>query len=394
MQRTAFAILALCLVPASAMAAERLTISAPASFAAAQSLVATSSSPGNAYAAGASIVLTAPVAGDFLACGGSVILAAPVTGDNLILAGSISSRADMKGDFRAAGGSIDVSGPVAGDLVAIGYSVRDSGRVDGSLFIVAANANVSGGSLGPVTIYGNNVSLAGSFSDDVSIVASGRVTLAPGTRIHGSLSYESPDKALIPASAAVLGDIIYTNAAYLPDVSTSRMLAFISIGFFIIARIIGALMLAGLLAGLFPKFAEAIIERVSRERPRDILLALLLGFAIIVATPIVVAMLLLTFVGIGLALLILVLYALLLLLSLVYAGILIGGVLARRFIKREQVLWHDGVLGMAILSLIALVPIVGIPAASLLTIFAAGMLLQTFFHFAFPRDEGRDIGMP
>lgn len=392
MKRAVLAVIALCLIPAGATIITRQAIAAPASFSAAQSLVATSSSPGNSYAAGASIVLTAPVAGDFLACGGSVIIAAPVSGDNFILAGSISSRASMKGDFRAAGGSIDVNESIAGDLVALGYSVRDTGRVRGSVFIVAANATISDGALGPVTIYGNNISLAGDFSSDVSIIASGRVALAPGTMIRGSLAYESPDKAVIPASATVVGGITYTNAAYLPDVSTSRMLAFVSIGFFIIARIIGALILAGILAGLFPKFAEAIVDRVFQDRPRDILLAELLGFAILVATPIVVAMLLLTFVGIGLALLILILYALLFLLSLVYAGILIGGMLSRRFIKREQILWHDGVLGTAILSLIALVPVIGPPIALLLMLFAAGILLQTFFRFAFPRHEGSDVG--
>lgn len=392
MQRIILAILALCFIPAGVVVARQET-PAPASFSVAQSLVAASSSPGNSYAAGASIVLTAPVAGDFLAGGGSVILAAPVSGDNFILAGSISSRANMKGDFRAAGGSVDINESVAGDLVAIGYSVRNSGRVGGSVFIIAANASMSDGALGPVTIYGNNISLAGDFSSDVSIVASGRVSLAPGTMIRGRLAYESPDKALIPASATIIGGVTYTNAAYLPDVSTSRMLAFVSIGFFIIARIIGALMLAGLLAGLFPKFAEAIVDRISRERPRDILLAELLGFAILVATPIVVAMLLLTFVGIGLALLILILYTLLFLLSLVYAGILIGGVFARRFIKRGQILWHDGVLGMAILSLIALVPVIGLPVALFLTLFSAGILLQTFFRFAFPRHEDSDVAM-
>ncbi len=386
MQRIFLLILVALLVPTSALAARSL-VTAPASFSVGQSLIATSSSPGNSYVAGTSVVLTAPVAGDFLACGGSVIVAAPVAGDNFILAGSISSRANLAGDFRAVGGSIDIDEPIDGDLVAIGYSVHDSGRAGGSVFVLAANTTLDKGAQGPVTIYGNNISLSGDFSSDVRIVASGRVALAPSTVIRGKLSYEAPDKAVIPASVKVLGGITYTNAAYLPDVSTSRMLAFVSIGFFLIARIIGALLLAGLLAGLFPKFAEASIGRVFMDRPRDILLALLLGFAIVVATPIVVALLLLTFVGIGLAALIFILYALLLLLALMYAGILIGGALARRFTEREQVLWHDGVLGMAILSLIALVPILGLPLVLLLMFFSAGTLLQIFFRFAFPHEE-------
>ena len=336
---------------------------------------------------GVSVVLTAPVAGDFSALGGSVITAAPVTGDDLILAGSVRSRSSVEGDLRCVAGSIDISKPVAGDLVAVGLSVQDSGRVSGSVFVVALDATLTSGAAGPVTIYGNNISLAGDFAGDVTVVSSGRLALAPGTTIRGKLSYEAPDTATIPAGATVAGGVAYTNASYLPDIGTSRLLAFASIGFFLIARIIGALILAGLFAGLFPKFAGLLVDRMQESSTRSRLLVLLLGFAVLVATPIVIALLMLTFVGLGLALLVLVLYALLALLAVVYAGILAGGLFARKVMKRKQVLWHDGVIGMAVLSLVALVPFVGLPIVSLLALFAAGSLLQVFFHFAFPYDE-------
>ncbi|HUY05504.1 MAG TPA: hypothetical protein VMV62_02185 [Candidatus Paceibacterota bacterium] len=384
MRYAPFLFLALCFLPTSASAARAV---APATFSAAQSLVAASSSPGNAYAAGASVVLTASVVGDFSALGGSVITAAPVEGDDLILAGSVGSRAPVAGDFRAAGGSIDVGQPVAGDLFALGFSVRDAGRVGGSVFIVAANTTLTNGSAGPVTVYGNNVSLAGDFAGNVKIIAGGRVSIAPGTAIRGTLSYEAPVEAVIPSSAVIGGGVTYTNTSYLPDTNTSRTLALASLGFFLIARILGALILAGLLAGLFSTFARTVIDHAATDRPRDILLALLLGFAIIVATPIVIALLMLTFVGIGIALLILILYALLVLLALMYAGILVGGLLVRRFFARDRVLWHDGVLGMAVLSLVSLVPFIGLPIVFLFMLFSAGTLLQLFFHFAFPHEE-------
>lgn len=381
MQRILLLALVSLLLPASAFAA------APASFRAAESLVAASSSPGNSYVVGASVVLTAPVAGDFGALGGSVIVAAPVTGDDLILAGSLSSRASVAGDLRVIGGTIDVTEPVGGDLIAIGFGVHDSSRTKGSTFIIALNTVLTNGAQGPVTIYGNNVSLAGDFAGDVIVFAGGHLSLAPETVIHGKLSYEAPDLATIPSSATVIGGVTYTNASYLPDVGTSRVLAFVSIGFFLVARIIGALILAGLLAGLFPKFAEAFIERISGARVRDLLLTLLLGFAIVVATPIVIALLLLTFVGMGIAFLLFISYALLLLLSVMYAGIAIGGLFTRRILSRERVLWHDGVLGMMALSLFALVPFLGLPLVVVLALFSAGTLLQTFFRFAFPHEE-------
>lgn len=381
MNKFLFALLVTFFIPTSTFAAR-----APASFSAGNSLLAASSSPGNAYAAGASIVVTAPVAGDLSAAGGSIVIAAPVQGDDLLLGGSISSRARVGGDLRTAGGSVNIDEPVAGDLIAFGYSVHDAGRAGGSVFIAAANVDISNGAAGPVTIYGNNVSLSGDFSSDVRIVASGQVTLAASTTIVGRLSYEAPEPATIPTAAVIRGGIDYTSASYLPSAGTSRMLAFVSVGFFIFVRVLSALILAGLLAGLFPRLAEAIVLRIYM-RPRSILLTMLLGFGAIVAAPVLLILLSLTFVGLGLAFLLLILYALLVLLALLYAGILLGMIFVRRFVHRDTVLWRDGVVGMLALSLIALVPFVGLFVVLLFTIFTAGTLLQLFFQFAFPHED-------
>jgi len=375
-------LLAIALVPTIAFAART-----PSSFSAGRSLLVASSSPGNAYSAGLSVVRTANVLGDLSVFGGSVVTAAPVSGDELLVAGSIRSRARVGGDLRAVGGSISVEDPVNGDLAAFGYSVNDSGRVGGNIFIIAANTTLSNGASGPVTIYGNNISLSGDFANNVNIVAIGRVALAASTTIAGKLSYQSPELAVIPQSAVIIGGVEYTNASYLPDAGTSRILAVISIGFFLFVRILGALILTGLLAGLFPRLAEAVTDRAYTARPSKILLTILLGFAVFVVTPVLFLILALTFVGIGLALLLFIAYSFIVFLSLAYAGILLGSLFSRRYMNRETVLWHDGVFGMLALSLIALVPYVGVLIVLLLTMFTSGALLLIFFNFAFPHEE-------
>ncbi len=361
-------------------------LAAPASFSAAQALFATSSSPGNAYTAGASVVITAPTASDLTAVGGSIVAAGPVAGDGLLIAGSINVRAPIKGDLRALGGTVVLDEAVGGDLVAFGYSVRESAQVGGSVFVIAANTSLDNGAAGEVTIYGNNVALAGEFMSNVRIVAGGSVTLAPDTVIHGKFAYEAPDTARVPASVTIVGGTEYTNASYLPDIGASRTLALASLGIFLLVRILGALILAGLFAGLFPILASAITERVYNKRIRSILLTTLLGFAALVATPILLILLALTFVGIGIALILGIAYTLLISLAFIYAGILIGALLVRRFSKRIQILWHDGVLGMLALSLVALIPIVGWIIVLLLMAFTTGTLLMLFFQFAFPQD--------
>ena len=386
MCRTLFAVLIFLTFPMSVLAAHP-----PATFSIGQSLLTTTPSPGNAYVAGASVVLVAPVTGDFSAAGGSITTAASVTGDDLLIGGSIYSRAPVGGSFRAAGGSITIDKPVQGDIVAFGYAVHDAGRASGSVFIVAANTDLTNGASGPVIIYGNNVFLSGNFSGNVNVSASGRVAFAAGTTIQGTFSYEAPELANIPKSVMIAGGIKYTNASYLPDVGTSRILALVSVGFFVFARILGALLLTGLLAGLFPKLAEMVVDRVYTGRLRDMLLATLLGFAVFAVTPILCIMLTLTFVGIGLALLLFIAYIFLVFLAFLYAGILLGGAFARRYMRRETILWQDGMLGMFILSLIALVPVIGLLAAFILTAFSAGTLLQIFFYFAFPHKEVSQI---
>ena len=359
----------------------------PATFLVARSLLSASSSPGNAYLAGLSVVRTAPVAGDLSLLGGSVSVAAPVAGDGLIIAGSARIRAPIRGDLRAVGANLTIDETVGGDITAFGYEVRDSSRPGGNVFIVAANITLQNGAGGPVIVYGNNISLAGDFEDNVTIVATGRVALLASTTIRGALTYEAPEPALIPASATIQGGVTYTNVSYLPDVGTSRALAFMSIGFFLLVRIVGALILASLLAGLFPRLAETVAFRAHTSGSRDVLLATLLGFAIMVATPVLILLLALTFVGMGLALLLLVVYFLLALLALLYAGILIGSILVRRYAKREVVRWHDGTLGMLVLSLVSLVPFIGLFIVVLLFLFTAGTMLLIFFQYAFAREE-------
>ena len=364
---------------------------APAStFFGARALLVASSSPSNAYVAGATVTVTGATRGDLSALGGSVVVAAPVSGDLLVAAGTASLRDTIAGDLRAVAGSLSVLGPVKGDLVALGGSVSASGPVSGSVFIMGATVALTGGASGPVLIYANSVSLGGNFSGDVTVVAGGTLSLVPGTTIKGTLSYQAAEPASIPSDASI-GAVKYTGSSYLPT-TESHALAFAGFGIFLLVQILAALLLAGLLAGLFPRLAELVTARAERGSVRSVLLTALLGFAALVATPVLLILLSLSFIGLAVALLIGIAYILLLLLAFVYAGILIGGLIAWRFSHRETIIWRDGVLGMFVLSLALLVPILGGILVLLLAAFAAGALLLFFFRFAFPHDaETREM---
>ena len=86
-------------------------------------------------------------------------------------------------------------------------------------------------------------------------------------------------------------------------------------------------------------------------------------------------------------------YGLLIGLSLVYAGILVGVAVAWRFEHRKTVLWRDGVLGMLLLSLISLIPFVGIALVLVLSTFSMGACALLFFHAAFPHTEDSEADL-
>lgn len=345
----------------------------------------------NVYAFGATLVRTAPTSGDYTAAAGSIVLAGPIKSDALLVAGTVASRADIAGDLRIVGGTVNVSEAIAGDLAVLGLKVSDSAPIGGDVLVVGGEVSLGAGARGPVTIYGNSVTLAGTYDSDVRVVASGSITLASSTVMHGAFTYSAPEKAAIPDTAIISGGVTREGSSFFPNADTSRLVSFASVVIFILARILGALILAGLLAGLFPRLAEALSQKAHAAKPRTLLLTTLLGFAALSATPILLLLLALTFVGIGLSLLMLIAYALLALLSFVYAGILLGAAIARRFSRRETVLWRDGVVGILLLSLIPFVPLVGWFFVALLTLYAAGALLLLFFRFAFPQEEIREL---
>lgn len=382
MTRLFAASLLLLLIPVGAGAAP-----IPAAIALERSVLVASSTPGNAYALGLSTLVTAPIKGDLTALGGSVVVTGPVGGDALLIGGSVHSRVGVGGDVRAIGGSVDISEPIQGDLMALAYAVHDVQPIRGNVLIAAENVQLTGGVSGPVTIYGNRVDLAGEYLGDVHIVATGSIQLAASTTIHGTLSYEAPEVAFIPSSATIAGGITYSNSSIMPSGESSRAFAIIGVGLFLLVRILGALILAGLFAGFFPRLATALNNRLHAGRTRSILLTMLLGFAAIVATPILLILLALTFVGLGIAVLLGLLYIVLIIISAIYGGILVGVVTVQYFTERSDVRWSDGVIGMFVLSLITLIPIIGPAIAFFLMLFTAGSLILLFFQLAFPQED-------
>lgn len=352
----------------------------------ARNIVFTKSVPSsnNVYVAGGTVTVATNTQQDLTAIGGSVVLSAPVRKDALVVGGSVDVRAPIGGDLRVAGISVSVSGPVTGNLAVMGLSIIDNGSRAGDILAIGGKVQLLSGSKGTVTAYGNNVYLSGIFDKSVRVQAMNTVTLAPHTVIHGSLHYEASEVANISSSAVIDGSVTYTGASFLPTSQEASAFALAGMGIFFLVRIIGALIVAGLLVGLFPAFTNKVTRQVTDEPFKHTLLMLLLGFGIAAATPILLFFLAISFVGLGAAFIIGTVYILLMLLAFVYAGIISGAILRNRFGNRHNpVTWKDGVLGMFVLMLISVVPVFGMLTIWILLCIAAGVLGTLFYRFAF-----------
>lgn len=353
----------------------------------ARTLVISEAPEGNGYYAGTDVTVVAPFTGDLCAAGGTLTVQAPIAGDVMLAGGSISINKAVAGDVRLVGGQVDIHAPIAGDLmIAAGSVIASTSAKD--THIAAGSVHLSGGSNGPVTIYGSDVTLSGIYNGDVKVVASDRLTLGAGTQVHGTLKYNAPQQAGIPPSAKIDGGVTYIGASsYLPTTEEAKKFAIAGAGVFFVVKVIAALIAAALLAGLFPAFAERVaLETLGRSPSRFILLALL-GFAVVVATPVFIVFLFASFVGIGIALVLSALYVLLLLSSYLYAGVLAGSALARGLFKRQsyRVSWRMTMVGMLVLYLIGIIPIIGIIVTLLLSAVSAGAILSLSYRFAFPK---------
>jgi len=337
---------------------------------------------GNTYLAGSNVAVHAPVAADLSAAGVNVVVAAPVAGDILLVGGTLDVERPVSGDVRAAGARVIIDAPVNGDVAALGGVVLVSGQAS-DIQVMGGTVRLTGGATGNVSIYGSDVFISGEYLGSVTVSASDRVTIADGTRIHGALRYNAPQEASIAESAVIDMGASYTGASTrLPSQEEADRYALAGAGVFFLVKVLAALVAAGLVVGLFPRLSERVVHATMVREPRRLLVLALIGFALLIATPILLILLMVSFVGIGVALILFALYLLLLLLSYVYAALLAGSIVLRLATKRTQATWKAAILGMFLLYIASLVPVVGGLITFLLILVCAGALSRIVYRFA------------
>lgn len=230
---------------------------------------------------------------------------------------------------------------VDGVVVASG-DVRIAGRVDGDVVVFAGDALVRGRIDGDL------------------VVASGQARLLPSAYVSGDVDYG--DKHPIVAGRAIVrGEV--TEKSWGDSID---FLPFaLGIGFWLLMSG-SALLLGCLLLLIAPRAADAIYER-SRERIGPLIA---IGIAVTICLPVAAVIASITIVGIPLG--IAIFLALLPLAAIAY--VTASWALGRRIVKEPKNRFLSFLAGLAILRLLALVPIVGGFVSLATVVFGFGLI--------------------
>ncbi len=239
----------------------------------------------------------------------------------------------------------EASGSFTGDRVVItGPVTIDRGETADDVVVIHGPVSVAGRVRGDLVVVDGRLRISGTVAGDVVTVAE-RAALAPGARVGGDLVY-GDKRPVVPAGATVAGDIDRVNVDKIADPA-----GFIGAAAIWIAVTVSALVLGLLLLWLAPRALEAAFEAASTSLGATIGWGLLLFFGL----PVLAVIALVTLVGIPLGV------ALLLALLPLYAiGYTTGAwLLGRRLVGPPRGRLLAFLAGLAILRLLAIIPIVG-----------------------------------
>lgn len=327
---------------------------------------------GDLLAAAPSVSVGDSAGGDVMAAGVDVRFTGAAGGDLLVAGGRQVLGGRAEGSVRAAGGYVGMATHVGRNVTLAGsrvYVARPA-RIQGNAYLAGGSVEFEGRAEQLVRVMGGDVVLNGVINGDV-LVEAGRLRLGPEAVIAGDLRYRLSrgQEAIVHPSAHVGGEVLPLGprpGRWVPwAVRGLWILSFMFAGVVIIA--------------LAPVLTRAVEARL-RHRP---LAALLMGIAVLLLVPIVLAAFAVTVIGIPLALV-----GAALLLAAVYVAPLVVGLWLGRVLlsgpsdpgRGEMMLAF--LLGALILGLIGLVPYIGPAVLILSVIFGIGALMVALWEGA------------
>ena len=316
------------------------------------------------------------VENDLYGAGNTLVIDNANIGESAVLAGRDVSvlGSSIGGSLRAAAYNVnatdtkvDVNATVAGYSVTLGSGFSAKG-----VYAAAATVTFSG-EASTVYVSAQSVFLNGVVNGDAHIYAES-VTIGSNAVVTGTLEISAGSEPVVPAGAKI-GNLSFTLVENETESSPATQAAskvlplvkrvrnqFLQLP----GRLVLAVLLFFVIGGALQKSGQMLLKRP--------VAMLVTGFVALIATPLAVLFLMLTVIGIPAALLVLCLYVLVLCFALVFTACAVGRIL---FKSMHPLL--ACVIGAAIFTAAAILPLIGWLVRVACMIFALGYFLQTLY---------------
>ena len=319
------------------------------------------------YIAGGTIIIDGTINGDLIAGGGIITVNGTVNGSIMAAGGTVNINGEVTHAVRVIGGTLNISGTIGRDLlVASGeFSMASTAEIGGDLLLGAGTARIDGLIKGDINSGVEHLSIAStaSIQGEITYISENEANIQSGAQIIGTITHKLPN----------IKERLAVGTNRLPNVG-ERLAPAIGLG--LGARVIGFLMtlVVGIVIILIaPKRMKAITESI-RTRPWA---SLGWGAIILIFTPIAALIVCITIIGIPLGLITLVLYGIAIHLTQLFAGLYIGQLIigSSRKVGSRGALVGALVLGLAIFSLLKLIPYLGGIIGLAAVLFGLGAIL-------------------
>ena len=328
------------------------------------------------YLAGRTVTCNGDIGADVFAAGQTITVGGDIANGITGAGQTIVINGDVGHGARLAGNTIDVTGRVGRDVLVAGATVTIAAGAEivDDLYLAANQAVVDGEIGGNLKGGCEHLFIGGTVAGDVQIEVA-QLTIQPGARIDGNLTYTAQDEAEIPAGT-VMGDVQFTQRTRNEAEGAARGLEALAPFLFFAGltwKIITFLMalITGIVLILVWPGAMAATSDAIRTRTGPVAGWGAIGLFV---TPIAAIVVCLTVVGLPLGLITLVLWGILLYLSQLPVALVIGHLILShsRPLEGTGLMIGSLALGLLILELIKAIPFIGFLVSIAIALFGIG----------------------
>lgn len=291
---------------------------------------------------------TESLSGNLYLVGSAPVVAGTVVGDAMVAGGNVVVTGYIQEDATLTGGTVTLNGHVGGDVRVFGGQVFVDGTVDGELFVLGGNVEI-----------GSRAIVKGE-----SMINGGEVEVNPSAQLLGVQKISSgKDKSMVDPK-------IQETENWMQQFATSAFwVAFLF-------HLVALLVVGALIFGIFPEFSQRSVNEIAIKG--NFWKSLGLGALMLFTLPVAILFCLLSGVGIFLGFILFILYIGAILISMVFAGVLLGGLLYHWLAKPKkfQLSWLWVMIGIVALQILNFIPFIGWAMGFVLLLLAMGALTR------------------